>query len=155
MICHIYTIFRLYFMYQRRSIANYILNEEINMSLQLWETKQWFMSDCSTVPRWYHGVVISPNHLFYSNPWVSYLPNNFGLYIYFFLDFLWNTVSVVKKLKFGVPIVTHQVKEPSFVSSRMRIQSLTLFSGLRIQHCCKLRCRLPTQLGSSITVAVV
>ena len=33
----------------------------------------------------------------------------------------------------GVPIVAQQVKEPDIVSLRMRVQSLALLSGLRIQ----------------------
>ena len=40
------------------------------------------------------------------------------------------------------------------VSIRMRIQSLLLLSGLRIQCCCKLWCRLQTCLGSSVAMAV-
>ena len=41
------------------------------------------------------------------------------------------------------------------VSVRMRIQSLDLLSGLRIQCCHKLQPRLQTWLGSCIAVAVV
>ena len=37
---------------------------------------------------------------------------------------------------------------------RMRVQSLTPLSGLRIQHCRGLWCRLQTQLGSCVAVAV-
>ena len=37
----------------------------------------------------------------------------------------------------------------------MRVQSLSLFSRLRIWHCCKLWCRSKTQLGSGTAVAVV
>ena len=41
------------------------------------------------------------------------------------------------------------------MSVRTWIQSLTLLSGLRIQHCRKLWYRLQMQLGSGIAVAVV
>ena len=34
-------------------------------------------------------------------------------------------------------------------------QSLALLSGLRIQHCCELWCKLQKRLGSGIAVAVV
>ena len=37
----------------------------------------------------------------------------------------------------------------------MQVQSLALLSGLRIQHCCELWCRLKMQLGSCVAVAVV
>ena len=38
---------------------------------------------------------------------------------------------------------------------RMWVQSLALLSGLGIQCCCDLWCRLQTQLGSQVAVAVV
>ena len=38
---------------------------------------------------------------------------------------------------------------------RMRFQSLAFFSGLGIQHCCELWCRLQMWLRSGIAVAVV
>ena len=37
---------------------------------------------------------------------------------------------------------------------RMCVRSLASLSGLRIQHCCELWCRLHTQLGSGVAVAV-
>ena len=37
---------------------------------------------------------------------------------------------------------------------RTQVQSLTLLSGLKIQHCCELWCRSQTQLGSDVAVAV-
>ena len=37
---------------------------------------------------------------------------------------------------------------------RMRVQSLALLSGLRIWHCCELRCRSQTLLGSWVAMAV-
>ena len=40
------------------------------------------------------------------------------------------------------------------VSMRMRVQSLALLSGLKIQHCHKLWYRLQIRLGSSVAVAV-
>ena len=36
---------------------------------------------------------------------------------------------------------------------RTQVQSLALFSGLRIWHCCELCCRWQTQLGSHVAVA--
>ena len=45
---------------------------------------------------------------------------------------------------------------PLWLSSvRMQVQSLALLSRLRIQHCYKLWCRSPMQLGSRTAVAVV
>ena len=41
------------------------------------------------------------------------------------------------------------------ISIRMQVQTLASLSGLRIQHCCKLWCRLRAQLGSCIAVAEV
>ena len=38
---------------------------------------------------------------------------------------------------------------------RTQVGSLTSLSGLRIQHCPELWCRLQMQLGSSVAVAVV
>ena len=38
---------------------------------------------------------------------------------------------------------------------RMRVQSLALLSGLRIQLCSELWCRSQMQLGSCVAVAVV
>ena len=53
-----------------------------------------------------------------------------------------------------VSIVAQQVKNLT-VSVKMWVQSPATLSGLRIQHCCKLQCRLQMQVGSSIAVAVV
>ena len=41
---------------------------------------------------------------------------------------------------------------PKLVSMRIRVQSLALLSELRIQHCCELWCKVPTQLGSGIAI---
>ena len=38
---------------------------------------------------------------------------------------------------------------------RAQVQSLASLSGLRIWRCCELWCRLQTQLGSHVAVAVV
>ena len=54
---------------------------------------------------------------------------------------------------FGVPIVAQQLGT-RLLSMRMHIRSLALLSGLRIPHCPELWCRLQTQLGSCIIVAV-
>ena len=47
-----------------------------------------------------------------------------------------------------------QWKQISLVSMRTQVQSLALLSGLRIQCCCKLWCRLQMRLSSGIVVAV-
>ena len=38
---------------------------------------------------------------------------------------------------------------------RLRVPSLALLSGLRIQHCCELQCRSQTRLVFDVAVAVV
>ena len=53
----------------------------------------------------------------------------------------------------GVPIVA-QWKLIRLGTVRLQVRSLALLSGLRIRHCCKLRCRSQMQLGSCIAVAV-
>ena len=42
----------------------------------------------------------------------------------------------------------------SIHEDRMQVRSLASFSGLRIQHCYELWCRLQVWLGSSVAVAV-
>ena len=54
----------------------------------------------------------------------------------------------------GIPVMA-QRKQISLASMRTQLRSLASLSGLRIQHCCELWCRLQTQLGSGIAVAVV
>ena len=44
---------------------------------------------------------------------------------------------------------------PNTIFLRMRVQSLALLSGLRVQHCHKMHCRLQMWLGSGIAVAMV
>ena len=53
----------------------------------------------------------------------------------------------------GVPVAA-QRKQIQLVSIRMQVQSLAFLRGLRIQHCHELWCRLQTQLGSHVAVAV-
>ena len=55
---------------------------------------------------------------------------------------------------FGVP-VRAQGKQIRLGTMRLWVQSLALLSGLRIQHCHDLWCRLQTQLGSFIAVAML
>ena len=50
--------------------------------------------------------------------------------------------------------MAHQ-KRTQLVSMTVWVPSLALLSGLRIRHCRELWCRLQTQLGSRIAVAVV
>ena len=53
----------------------------------------------------------------------------------------------------GVPVVVKG--KPIWLGTiRFQVQSLTLLSGLRIQHCHELCCRLQLQLGSGVAVAV-
>ena len=47
-----------------------------------------------------------------------------------------------------------QQKQIQLGTIRLRVQPLALLSGLGIQRCRKLWCRLQTQLGSCIAVAV-
>ena len=46
-------------------------------------------------------------------------------------------------------------KQTRLVSMRTEIRSLASLSGLRIQHCHELWCKLQTRLGSGVVVAVV
>ena len=48
-----------------------------------------------------------------------------------------------------------QQKQNQLVSTRMRVRSLASLSGLKIQRCRELWCRLQRWLGSGIAVAVV
>ena len=63
-------------------------------------------------------------------------------------------ISSYNNASIGVPIVAQQ-KRIQLVSMRMWIQSLALLSGLGIQHCHELWCRLQIQLRSCSAVAVV
>ena len=60
----------------------------------------------------------------------------------------------IKNAGQGVPVVA-QRKQIQLVSIRMWVQSLGLLSGLAIQHCHELWCRLQMQLRSHVTVAVM
>ena len=60
--------------------------------------------------------------------------------------------SIRKSL--GVPIVV-QWKRIQLGTMRLRVPSLALLSGLRIQHRLELWCRSQMQLGSWVAVAVV
>ena len=54
----------------------------------------------------------------------------------------------------GVPIVAQQ-KRIRLGTMWLKVRSLALLSGSRIQCCCELWCRSQTQLGSDVAVAVV
>ena len=54
----------------------------------------------------------------------------------------------------GVPVVA-QWKRIQLGTMRLRVQSLALLSGLRIQRCRELWCRSQMQLRSVVAVAVV
>ena len=62
------------------------------------------------------------------------------------------SLKTIKHIIEGVPDVA-QRKQIWLVSMRTQVQSLALLNGLRIQCCWQ--CRLQTQLGSCIAVAVV
>ena len=53
----------------------------------------------------------------------------------------------------GVPIVSQQIKNLTSIHEDV-VRSLALLSGLRIQLCCKLQCRLEMEFGSQVAVAV-
>ena len=60
----------------------------------------------------------------------------------------------LKNLNAGVPVVA-QWKRIGLGSMRMQVRFLAWISGLRIQCCCELWCRLQMQLRSRVAVAVV
>ena len=62
------------------------------------------------------------------------------------------TPPVAEFASFGVPILAQPVKD---LTMRMWVQSLALLGGLRVQCCCRLRCRSQMQLGSVVAMAVV
>ena len=64
------------------------------------------------------------------------------------------TNEVHYKSQVGIPIVAQGLRT-QLVCMGMWIQSLTILSGLKIQHCTKLRCRLQKKLRSSVAMAVV
>ena len=53
----------------------------------------------------------------------------------------------------GIPVMA-QRKQISLASMRTQLRSLASLSGLRIQHCCELWCRLQMRLGSGVAVAL-
>ena len=61
--------------------------------------------------------------------------------------------SLTKEARTGVPLVVQQKWIP-LGTMRSRVWSLALLSGLRIQSCHELWCRLQTQLGSGVAVAL-
>ena len=64
-----------------------------------------------------------------------------------------NFIQLYRK-RFGVPIVA-QWKRIPLGTMRLQVQSLALFSGLRIRRHRKLWCRSKTWLGSFVAVAVM
>jgi len=60
--------------------------------------------------------------------------------------------TLLKSIIGGVLIVA-EWKQIWLVSMRMRVRSLSLLSGLGIQHCHELWCRLQMQLGSQVRLA--
>ena len=60
----------------------------------------------------------------------------------------------LKTSVFGVPAMAQQLVKLTSIL-RKQVRSLASFSGLRIRCCRELWCRLQTQLGSHIGVAVV
>ena len=58
-----------------------------------------------------------------------------------------------RKWILGVPVMA-QWKQIQLGTIRLWVRSLALLSGLRVQHCHELWCRLQMQLGSCVAVAV-
>ena len=54
----------------------------------------------------------------------------------------------------GVPVMA-QWKRIQLETMRLRVRSLALLSGLKIQRCHELWCRSQMQLGSGVAVAMV
>ena len=66
----------------------------------------------------------------------------------------YSKLSKIKNLfLLGIPAVVQQ-SQRRMVSMRMQIQTLASFSGLRIQHCYELWCRLQMWLRSYLPVVV-
>ena len=59
-----------------------------------------------------------------------------------------------QKAEVGVPILARR-KQMQLETMRLWVRSLDSLSGLRIQLCCELWCRLQTWLGACMAVAVV
>ena len=55
---------------------------------------------------------------------------------------------------YGVSIMAQQ-KRIQLGTMRLQVRSLALLSGLKIQCCCELLCRLQIWLGSDVAVAMV
>ena len=53
----------------------------------------------------------------------------------------------------GVPVRVQQ-KRVQLGNMRLQVPSVALLSGLRLQRCCELWCRLQMRLGSGVAVAV-
>ena len=64
-----------------------------------------------------------------------------------------NSYNLLIRNKVGVPVLV-QRKQIQLGTMRLWVRSLASLSGLRIRCCCELWCRLQTQLGSSIAVAL-
>ena len=60
-------------------------------------------------------------------------------------------IKILQKKFYGVPIMAQQLT--NLTSMRTQVQSLALFSELRIWCCCELWCRSPKQLRSGISEA--
>ena len=71
------------------------------------------------------------------------LKSNLKIFISFFL----------KTQLLGVPVMAQWLMNLKG-TMRLRVRSLALLSGLRIQRCRELWCRLQPQLGSCVAVAV-
>ena len=59
----------------------------------------------------------------------------------------------VKKQRRGVPVMAQWLTNPTG-NHEVEVRSLPLLSGLMIRRCRELWCRLQTQLGSRVAVAV-
>ena len=67
-----------------------------------------------------------------------------------------NKYNYIKLKNFytGVLFMAQWIKNPTSILEDVGL-ILAVPSGLRIQHCCELWCRLQAQLGSCVAVAVV
>ena len=67
----------------------------------------------------------------------------------------WQTSPPKSSDSHGVPVMGQWLMNLTSSIMRTQVRFLALLSGLRIQRCCELWCRLQTGRGSGVAVAVV
>ena len=99
--------------------------------------------------------ILSTSHIFIGNSNIRFVKKKMPFWL-FIISAVWNIWLIENKWFYisGVPIMA-QRKQIWLASMRTQFRSLASLSGLRIQRCCELWCRLQTQLRSGIAVAVV